>query len=90
MAQNKPLHDFIKARPHLVWYVSDLEQLSESSIVEHTLNYGTWQDVRELIAILGMSEAARIFAAQQEGERTNYRPEIANYFQLYFSHHAAH
>lgn len=89
MSQNARLNDFIKARPHLVWYVSDLEHLSESSIVEHTLNYGNWQDVNELFALLGVEEVADVFAAQQRGARNNYRPEIANYFQLYFSRYAA-
>ena len=90
MSRNTHLNAFIKARPHLVWYVSDVEHLSESSIVENTLNYGNWQDVQELIALLGIDETAKIFSPQQQGMRNNYRPDIKNYFQLYFSRYAAH
>lgn len=87
---NPRLNDFIQARPHLVWYVNRLDQLSVASIVENTLNYGTWQDVRELIRLLGIREVASIFTYQTRQGRNNYRKEIANYFQLYFNHYASH
>ncbi len=34
------IHDFIKKRKHLIWYVKDYDKLSPESIVEATLNYG--------------------------------------------------
>lgn len=55
------IHEFIKERPYLVWYVKDLASLSEESIVEHVLNYGDWDDVQEMIKILGMGKTASIF-----------------------------
>lgn len=90
MKHNPKLDAFIQARPHLVWYVSDLDQLSESSIVENTLNYGTWQDVQNLVALLGITEVASIFMSHMKQTRNNYRKEIANYFQLYFARYASH
>lgn len=90
MSHNTDLNTFIKARPHLVWYVGDVSKLSEASIVENTLNYGTWQDVSELLALLGTEEVAKTFTRQAAQARNNYRPEIANYFQLYFSRYATH
>ncbi|MGB3072718.1 MAG: hypothetical protein WBB68_00430 [Candidatus Moraniibacteriota bacterium] len=89
MSDNAALNQFIQARPHLVWHMRDLEQLSASSIVEHTLNYGTWQDVQDLFALIGLDATAKVFFDQQEKPRSNYRPEIANYFRLYFSRYAA-
>lgn len=86
MEHNASLRTFIEERPHLVWYVGDVSRLSVSSVVENTLNYGTWQDVQALIALLGRDETAQVFASHQERMRSNYRPEIAHYFQLYFSH----
>lgn len=80
---------FIMARPHLVWDVRDLKNLSEASIVEHTLNYGTWRDVQELLVLLGIDRAGEIFFFQQQSSRSNYRPEIAHYFQLYFARYAS-
>ncbi|TXI33796.1 MAG: hypothetical protein E6Q53_02365 [Candidatus Moraniibacteriota bacterium] len=90
MSQDTQLSRFIQARPHLVWYVRDLVGLSEDSIVENTLNYGTWQDVQELIVLLGRERVERIFTKQCQGARSNYRPAIANYFHLYFSQYATH
>lgn len=82
------INQFIKKRPYLVWYVKDLDKLSEASIVEHVLNYGDWDDVQEMIKILGMKKTAEIFRVKSVQERSNYRPEIKNYFQLYFNKYA--
>jgi len=45
-------------------------------------------DVRELIALLGMQEVAKVFRENTNRPRINYRPEIKNYFQLYFQKYA--
>lgn len=85
------IHQLIKKKPYLVWYVKDLNRLSESSIVEHILNYGDWDDVQKMIKILGLKKTARIFrqkSAPDKFGRQNYRPEIKHYFQLYFQKHA--
>lgn len=83
------LHQFIQSRPYLVWYVKDLKNLSEDSIIEHTLNYGNWKDCQELIRILGIQRVAEDFRRRAVLSRTNYRPEIKNFFQLYFNRYAA-
>jgi hypothetical protein len=86
------IHEFIKQRPYLIWYVKDLDNLPESSIVEHVLNYGNWQDVQEMIKILGIEKTAKIFREKSTPDkfgRQNYRPEIKNYFQLYFKKYAS-
>ncbi|PIW97466.1 hypothetical protein COZ81_02345 [Candidatus Jorgensenbacteria bacterium CG_4_8_14_3_um_filter_38_10] len=83
------IYQFIKKRPYLVWYVKDLNKLSEESIVEHVLNYGDWDDVQEMIKILGMKKTAEIFRTKSKQKRCNYRPEIKNYFHFYFNKHAA-
>ena len=85
------IHEFIKKRPYLIWYVKDLDKLSEASIVEHVLNYGDWDDVQEMIKILGLEKTAKIFREKSAPDkfcRQNYRPEIKNYFQLYFHKYA--
>jgi len=82
------LHQFIKARKYLIWWVSDLKNLGEESIVEATLNYGNWDDVQELIRILGMKKVAKIFRDRSKLSkmgRQNYRPEVKYYFTLYFN-----
>ena len=86
------IHQFIKKRPHLVWYVKDLGKLDEASIVEHVLNYGDWDDVQEMIKILGLRKTAQIFREKSKPDkfnRQNYRPEIKHYFDLYFNKYAS-
>jgi hypothetical protein len=82
------LKKFMKDRPHLIWYVKNRENLSVESIVEHTLNYGDWDDVQKLISILGINEIARIFKEQTSRPRINYHPKTKHYFNLYFKKYA--
>ena len=82
------LKKFMRKRKHLVWYVKDPENSSVESIVEHTLNYGDWDDVQKLIKIIGIKKMAEIFRNQISGIRTNYDKKTKNYFSLYFNKHA--
>lgn len=82
------INNFIKQKPYLVWYVKDFKHLSRESIVEHTLNYGDFNDVKKLISILGIKNVADIFRKQLKQKRTNYNPKIINYFKLYFKKYA--
>jgi len=86
------IQEFIQKRPHLIWYVGkeNLKGLNEESVVEHVLNYGNWDDVQEMIHILGIEKTAKIFREKSSGDkfgRQNYRPEIKHYFKLYFNKH---
>ena len=80
--------DFIKKRPYLVWSTKDFKHLSEEAVVEGVLNYGDFNDVKKLISILGIKRVAGIFYKQSNQKRSNYRPEIKNYFNLYFKKYA--
>jgi len=82
------LKKFMKERKHLVWYVKNPENLNIESIVEHTLNYGDWDDVQKLIKIIGIKKMAGVFQQQIDKNRSNYDNKIKNYFSLYFDAHA--
>lgn len=85
------IHQFIKKRPYLIWYVKDLNKLSEASIVEHVLNYGDWDDVQEMIKILGMKKTAEIFRVKSKPSavgRQNYTERTKHFFSLYFNKYA--
>jgi len=82
------LNSFIQKRPYLVWSTQNHKYLSPGAIVEAVLNYADLDDVKKMIAILGHRETARIFQKQIKSKRCNYRPEIKNYFQLYFKKYA--
>ncbi len=85
------IHDFIKKRKHLIWWVKDYDKLNAESIVEATLNYGDWDDVQALIKIMGIKKVAKIFRAKSKPSpigRQNYRAEVKHYFNLYFNKYA--
>jgi hypothetical protein len=82
------LHDFLRRRKYLVWYTRNYDRLSTGAIVEAVLNYGNFEDVKKVISILGIRRTASIFRKQASRKRSNYRPEIKNYFRLYFKKYA--
>lgn len=85
------MHNFIKKRKYLIWWVKNYDKLKAESIVEATLNYGDWDDVQTLIKILGIKKVAKIFREKSRPSkvgRQNYRPEVINYFKLYFNRYA--
>ena len=79
------VNDIIKAKPYLAWDVMDLEKLSEESVLEHVLNYGNWDDVREFIRIKGKDETRELFKNTLARKRSNYSKEIESYFNRYFN-----
>lgn len=85
------LGDFVRQRKYLFWSTNNYDGLSRGAVIEAILNYGDMNDVRELISLLGMREVAKIFrekSKKSEMGRQNYRPEIINYFRLYFQKYA--
>jgi len=83
------IHDILKQKPYLAWYVKNPEHLSDQSVLEHILNYGNWEDVQQFIAIKGWNDSAKLFFQSLTKKRTNYTPEIQSYFTRYFhAHHA--
>ncbi len=85
------IHDFIKARKYLIWWVKDYDKLNAESIVEATLNYGDWDDFKLLVKILGMKKVARIFRAKSKLSamgRSNYSGKTKDFFARYFDKYA--
>lgn len=88
---SKELQDFIAARPHLIWYSKDYARMSEEPIVQAALNYGDWDDVQELIRIMGINRVAEVYRRDSTASlqrRGNYRKQVLNFFDLYFKRHA--
>ena len=82
------LQDILKAKPYLSWYIKNKDELSDESALEHILGYGDWDDVQELLSILGAKKTATIFRRQIQRRRVNYDPKMINYFKLYFNKYA--
>lgn len=82
------ISEFIKKKPSLIWYTKEYDKLSKEAVVEAVLNYGDWEDFKMLLKIVSIKKVAEIFKKQTSGFRTNYRPEVSNYFRLYFNKYA--
>ena len=81
------LEEFIKKRKYLFWDVH-LKGLDEPAVVERILNYGDWDDVREMFRVIGIEKVADIFKKQIKKKRNNYRAQIKNYYTMYFKKYA--
>ena len=91
--ENSPeLKALIRKNAHLFWYSKDLEKenLPLPVVLEFFINYADKEDIKALFNIVGIKNAAAVFFEQvkQWGNRTNYFPELQNYFTLYFNRYA--
>ncbi len=83
--------EYISSHRALFWSVGDdnLSGISDVLLVEAILNYGTLEDVRALIELLGLVKVALVVRKTFHNRtRHNYFPEVANFFNLYFNRHA--
>ena len=87
MTVEDKLKAYKQKHTHLFWDVptDKRAQVSDAFLLETILNYGTMDDVRELIAIMGKEQIAQLFFAQEGRAKNNYYPEIYNFFNLLFS-----
>jgi hypothetical protein len=88
---NSPeIKEFIKNRSSLFWYIpaEKKENISKDLLVESILNYGTLDDVRSLVSLLGRAEIAKVLRNATGRKRLNYFPEIYNYFSIIFNQDA--
>ncbi len=91
--QNSPeLKALIRKNAHLFWYSKDSEKenLPLPVVMEFFINYAGQEDIKELFRIVGIQNAAKVFFEQVNvwGSRSNYFPELQNYFALYFKKYA--
>lgn len=81
---------FIQENSNLFWYTPEdkKKDISPELMIETILNYGSVQDVKKLIKILGIKKMAAIFFSAKGRKKLNYYPEIYNYFNLFFKKYA--
>jgi len=84
------LKQYIERHKTYFWYTPEnkKEDISESLLVENILNYGTLDDVRQLIQIMGINNVANIFFSAKDRKKLNYYPEIHNFFSHVFAKYA--
>jgi len=88
--KNTDLKAFIREKSSLFWYTPDEKkgEISHELLVETILNYGSLEDIRRLVKLLGRDEVSRVFFSATGRKKLNYYPEIHNFFTLVFSKHA--
>ena len=69
---------FIAKNVHLFWYIKKeaIPNISNEVLVEFIFNYGTWDDVKELIKIIGFQELKRVYDDVTDRKVGNYIPEM--------------
>ena len=88
---NSPeLKAFICRNSNLFWYTpgDKKENISPEYLVETILNYGSMDEIKTLIKIMGIKEISRIFFSARGRQKLNYYPEIYNFFSLFFARNA--
>jgi len=71
--------EFIEKNKHLFWYIKKeaIPNISNDILVEFIFNYGTWQDVKDLIKIIGFQELKRVYDnLETDRQKGNYMPEM--------------
>jgi len=69
---------FIGKNAHLFWYIKKeaIPNISNEVLVEFIFNYGTLEDVKELIKIIGFQELKRVYEGVTDRGVGNYIPEM--------------
>jgi hypothetical protein len=91
--RDEALKEYIRKRGYLFWYSPEDkgETVSDELLVEHILNYGAIDDVRELFRVMGLQRVADVFSftvSLSERRKNNYDPVSLNYFTLFFNRYA--
>lgn len=83
--------EFIEKNKDLFWYINPekISDISNEVLVEFIFNYGTWENVKELIKIIGYEELTRIHHALTDRSRSNYIPEMYDLFKRIIEKYAS-
>jgi len=87
---SEELKQYKNKHKNLFWYTPENEKLTVGNdlLVENILNYGTIDDVKDLIKIMGINPVSNIFYSAKGRMKGNYYPEIYHFFDLVFSRYA--
>lgn len=93
MSTPQQLKNLINANSHLFWFIPDdqKQNLSTEVVLETIFNYGDMNAVKELIRILGISEARTIYYRifdQSERRKNNFHEITVNFFSEFFEKYA--
>ena len=83
--------EFIEKNKHLFWYIKKdkIQDIGNEVLVEFIFNYGTWEDVKKLIKIIGFQDLKVVYEATTDRKIGNYMPEMYNYLGLIVKRYAS-
>lgn len=83
--------EFIENHRHLFWYIDpdQIPHIGNAVLVEFVFNYGTWDDIKQLIQIIGYAELKRVYTGISGRGRGNYFPAAYNFLHLIVRKHAS-
>ncbi|MFZ5932508.1 MAG: hypothetical protein ACOYT7_00250 [Patescibacteria group bacterium] len=84
----RALEELFKSKPYLAWDVANPGELSQKSMLEHILNYGTWEDYLLAEKALGIKKINLLFKEIMGQKRVNLKPQTINYFSNYLARYA--
>lgn len=81
--------EFIQKYSNIFWHISPNKKndISNDVLIEYILNYGDLNAVKELFDTMSIETVSEIFKINAFKERTNYFPQVKNYFNLVFIKH---
>jgi hypothetical protein len=70
--------EFIEKHKALFWYIKKdkIPHIGNEVLVEFIFNYGTWEDVKDLIKIIGYQELKIVYEGITDRKIGNYLPEM--------------
>lgn len=81
------LQKFAQEHKQYWWWVPDVTKLSERSVIEGTLNFGQFEDKKQIIQLIGPAKVKKEFHEMVTMPRSNIRPEVASYWTDYLNTH---
>lgn len=92
MENSLKLKPLLPKNAHLFWYSKDSEKenLPLPMVLGFFINNADKEDLKALFDFVGINNAAAVFFEQTKiwGNRSNYFPELQNYFTQYFTRYA--
>jgi hypothetical protein len=84
--QKTTYEQFAANHKHFLWWVKDIHTVDISGMVEATLTWGTIEDKKTLLHILGKSVFKKEFEHIKNGRRAqNLEPRTLSYWSIYLS-----